>query len=68
MPTRVEVLGDRAIGREKALRMARGFEPLPAPLPLSGGLMGVLRALIQRPMLPMCHTREELALGRARAL
>ena len=68
MPTRVEVLGDRAIGREKALRMARGFEPLHVSLALARGLVGVLSAIIQISVLPMFHPRQDLALSGTVAL
>ena len=43
--------------------MARGFEPVHPPLPLTGGLVGVLRAIIQIPVLAMFHPRQYLALG-----
>ena len=44
--------------------MARGFEPLHAPLPLTGRLMRVLGAIIEIPMLAMFHPGENLALSR----
>ena len=63
MPTRTEVLCDWTIGGEKALSVARRFEPLHLPLSLAGGLVGVLRTIIQIPMLSMFYPRQELALG-----
>jgi hypothetical protein len=43
--------------------MTRRFEPLQAPLPLPGGLVGGLGALIERAMLTMFHSRQECPLG-----
>jgi hypothetical protein len=37
MAVGTEVLRDGPVGRKESLRLARGFEPLPAPLPLPGG-------------------------------
>jgi hypothetical protein len=68
MPARAEVLRDRTIGCEETLSMAGGLKPLHMPLPLACGLVGVLRAIIQIPMLPMFHTRQELSLGGSVAL
>ena len=68
MPARSKVLGNRPIGGEKPLRVLGGLEPLQAPLPLAGGLVRVLRAMIQVPMLPMFHTRKEFSLGGSVAL
>jgi hypothetical protein len=47
------------------LRVPWRFEPLHTALPLAGGLMGVLRAVIQIPVLPMFHAWEELPRGGA---
>jgi hypothetical protein len=63
MPVRAEVLCDGTIGREKALGLARGFEPLHASLPLAGRLVGVLRPVIEIAMLAMFHARKYLLLG-----
>jgi hypothetical protein len=60
-----EMLGDETIRREESLRMTRRFEPLQAPLPLPGGLVGVLGALIEHAMLTMFHSRQEFPLGGA---
>jgi hypothetical protein len=68
MSARAEVLGDGTIGREETLGLARGFEPLHTLLPLTGGLVRVLRAIIQRPVLAMFHPREDLSLGGSVAL
>ena len=51
MPAWTEVLGDRAIGGEEPLCMPWRLKPLHAPLALPGGLVGVLCAIIQIPML-----------------
>ena len=45
--------------------MPGGLEPLHAPLPLAGGLMGVLRTVIEIPVLAMLYTWQDLALRRA---
>jgi hypothetical protein len=57
-----EVLGDRPIRGEKPLRVPCGLEPLHAPLPLAGGLVRVLGAVIQVSMLAVLHPRQYLAL------
>jgi hypothetical protein len=57
-----EMLGDRTIGGEESLRLTRGFESLHPPLALAGGLMRVLRTIIEIAVLAMFHIREELAL------
>src|SRR5262245_8600027 len=59
-----EVLRDRTLGREEALRVARGLEPLEAPLPLPSGLMRVFCSIVPIPMLAMFHAWKNLALGR----
>jgi hypothetical protein len=63
MTTWSEVLDYRTIRGEEALRVPWRLEPLHAPFPLAGGLMGVLRAVIQIPMLPMFHVWQDLQLG-----
>jgi hypothetical protein len=63
MPVRAKVLRDRAIGGKESLGLARGLEPLHAPLALTGGLRRVLGAIIEIPMLAMFHPWENLALG-----
>jgi hypothetical protein len=57
-------LGDGTIGREELLGVSRRLEPLHAPLPLEGGLMRVLRAIIEIPSLAMLHPRQNLLLRR----
>lgn len=47
MTTWSEVLGNRPIRGEEALRVPDGLEPLHPSLPLAGGLMGVLRAVVE---------------------
>jgi hypothetical protein len=68
MPVRAEVLRDRPISRQEPLGSARGLEPLHAPLPLAGGLVRVLGAVVQILVLAMFHAREQLALGGSVAL
>ena len=61
-------MGNRTVRGEKALRVPGGLEPLHTPLPLAGGLVGVLGPVVEVPVLPMLHARQDLALGRAVAL
>src|SRR5215510_13291416 len=68
MPARTEVLGDGTRGCEEPLGVARKLEPLHMPLPLAGGLVRILRPIVQVPVLPMFHTREDLPLGSSIAL
>ena len=44
MPSRADMLGQRAIGGEKALGLSWRLEALQAPLALAGRLVGMLRA------------------------
>ena len=64
MPPRSEVLGDGTIGGEEALGVARRLEALHPPLPLAGGLVGVLGAVVEIAVLAVLHTRQELVLRR----
>ena len=48
VPSRSDVLGDATIGGEEPRRMSWGLDALHAPLALAGGLLGVLRAVIDR--------------------
>jgi hypothetical protein len=57
------MLGKGTISSEEPLGLSWRLEPLHAPFPLAGGLMGVLRPVIQIPMLAMFYTRQELSLG-----
>ena len=50
VPTRSEVLGNGAIGDEKALRVPWGFKALQAPLALVPRLMRVFCAVVQIPV------------------
>jgi hypothetical protein len=68
MASRPEVLGNRTIGRKKALGMTRGFKPLQASLPLAGRLVGIFRAVIEVHVLAVLHARQNLLLGCAIAL
>jgi hypothetical protein len=62
-----EVLGNRPIGGEEALRVPQRFEPLHASLPLAGRLTRVFSAIVKIAMLPMFHARQHLSLRRAMA-
>ena len=68
MPTGAEMLGDGPVGREEPLGVAWGFDPWHAPLPLPGGLVRILRSIIEIAMLAMFHAWEELALSGSVAL
>src|SRR5919108_1702667 len=61
--SRSEVLGNGTIGSEEPMGLSWRLEPWHAPFPLAGGLMGVLRSVIQIPMLTISHARQELSLG-----
>ena len=63
-----EVLGNGTIGGKKALGVSGGLEALHVSLPPVGGLVGVLRAIIQIPVLAMCYSGEDLSLGGSVAL
>jgi hypothetical protein len=47
------MLRDGPIGREEALGVTQKLESLHTPLPLAGGLVGVLRTVIEIAMLAM---------------
>jgi hypothetical protein len=66
--SRSEMLGEGTIRGEKPLDMSWRLEPLHAPLPLPGGLVWILRAVVEIAMLAMFHIRQDLALCRAVAL
>src|SRR5215467_11748607 len=68
MPSGSEVLGDRTIGRQEALRMPCGLKPLHTALALTCRPMGVLTPIIEIAALTVLYAREDLALGRAIAL
>src|SRR5262245_18023377 len=62
--SRSEMLGNGTIRGEEPLRLHGRLEPLHPPLPLAGGLMGVLRAVIEIPVLAVLHAGQDLPLGR----
>jgi len=68
MTAQSEMLGNRAVRGEEPLRVPGRLEPLHTPLPLTSGLVRVLSTVVQVPVLPMLHARQELAHGRAVAL
>ena len=47
------------------MSLSGGLEPLHTSLPLAGGLVRVLRAVFEVPVLPMFHPRKDFALGGA---
>ena len=68
MSVRTEMLGDSTIGREEPLGVARGLKPLHTPLPLAGGLVRVLGAIVEISMLAMFHSYKNLTLSGSIAL
>ena len=63
-----EVLSDGTIGREEPLGLGWCFEPLHTLLPRAGRLVGVLRPIVEIPVLTMFHPGEDLPLGGSIAL
>ena len=63
--SRSEVLSDGTISGEEMLRVTRRFKPWYAPLPMAGRSVGVLRTIVEIPVLAMFHTGEQFALGGA---
>jgi hypothetical protein len=63
MPVWSKVLGNGTIRGEKPLGVPWRFEPLHAPLALTRGLVGVLGAVIEIPMLAVFYPQEHLPLG-----
>ena len=68
MPSRLEVLGNGAMRRQKSLGMLRGLKLLHAMFSLPGRPMRVLAPVIEIPTLTMLDPWENLALGGAVAL
>jgi hypothetical protein len=68
MPAWSEVLGNRPIGGEEALRVPGGLEPLHPSLPLTRGLVRVLRPIVEVQVLAVLHPREDLLFRCAIAL
>jgi hypothetical protein len=62
MTTGAEVMGDGPRGRQKALRVARSLAALPVACALPRGLVGILRAVVQVPVLAVLHSRQYLLL------
>ena len=60
MPTRSKGLGPRTRRGEDAWRLPGGLQPLHPPLPLPGGLVRVLGAVVEIAGLAMGHPREAL--------
>ncbi len=65
MPPRSKVLGNGTIGGKEALGVSRCVKPLHPALPLTGGLVRVLGAIIEVPMPAMFHAGQDLPRGRA---
>jgi hypothetical protein len=63
MASRPEMLGHRTIRGKKPLGVSGGLEALHAPLSLPGGLVGVLRPVVEIPMLAVRDARQNLPFG-----
>jgi hypothetical protein len=59
------MLRDGSIGGKELMGVARGFEPLPASLPVAGRLRRVLGAGVERSMLPVFHPWKNFSLSRS---
>ena len=57
LSVRAAALGAESRGREEPLDLARGLEPVPAALPLAGGLVRILCAIVEIPRWPMFPPR-----------
>src|SRR5262245_66091635 len=68
MTPRSKVLGYGTIGRQKAMRLPRRLKALHALFPLAGGLVGILRAVVEVTVLAVLHPGQQLPLGGAVAL
>ncbi len=63
MTAGAEQIVDRAMSREKALGMARGFEPTHLPFPLASWLVGQLGAVVQTLVLAVFDAGDEFLAG-----
>jgi hypothetical protein len=68
MPSWAEMLRNGTIGGEELLGLSCRLEPLHAPLPLAGGLVRILGAVVQIAVLAMVYTGYNLAPGGTVAL
>ena len=63
MTAGAEQIVDRAMGGEKALGMAGGFEPTHLPFPLAGRLVGQFGAVVQTLVLALFDAGDEFLAG-----
>ena len=63
-----EEVVDLIVGKEKSLRLPRGQEPFPLPLPPSGRLLGVLRPVVQTLVSAVFDAGHDLLFRRAVAV
>jgi hypothetical protein len=68
MPSWVKVLRDGTIGSKEPLSVSWRLKPLHAPLPLAGGLVGILCAVIEVAVLAMFDAGQDFPLRGAVAL
>jgi hypothetical protein len=64
MPTRANVLGHGTTRGQETLGLPWRLKPLHAPLPLAGGLMSMLRTVVEITVLTVPHPGQHLALRR----
>ena len=58
-----EMRGDDSVHLDEALRMVARLKPAHPPLALTRGLMGVLGAVVQIPVLPVCDAGHDDSFG-----
>jgi hypothetical protein len=63
VPSRSEVRRNRTRGGEESLGLCWRLEPLHPALSLTGGLMRVIQAILEKTMLAVFHTRSSLLRG-----
>src|SRR2546427_13161243 len=64
MPSRTKKRCDHSESREESLGVPERLEATHPPFPFPGGLMGILRPIIQPPLLLVLHRRHHFYLGR----
>jgi hypothetical protein len=64
MPPRTKKRRDHSESREESLGVPGRLEATHPPFPFSGGLMGILRPIIQPALVLVLHRRHHFHLGR----
>jgi hypothetical protein len=60
-----EMVSNGTVRREKPLRMSGRFEPSHCSFSLAGGLMGILRTIIETAVLSVLYTQQHFLFRRA---